>query len=83
MESRFDQQRRWLAEMERLGPRLVRARLRGAKPVTSQAPYPETQFVEAWLRRKRRRGPLQFFALVMLVIAITAAWFLIETWLTG
>jgi hypothetical protein len=35
-ESRFEQERRWLIEMEQLGPEAVRMLHRHGKPVTSQ-----------------------------------------------
>ena len=81
MESRFDQERRWLTEMERLGPEAVRTLLRDRKPITAQEPYPEDHFVEAWLRRKARRVHLQVVALILLILIITAiaAWFAIRT----
>jgi hypothetical protein len=80
-ESRFDQERRWLTDMERLGPRGVRARLRDGKPVTDQAPYAELPFVEEWLSRKdhdaRHRLTLYCALLVLISVAIimTASWF--------
>jgi hypothetical protein len=86
MESPFDQERRWLAELERLGPKIVRARQRAGKPVTDQAPYPDASFVQAWLRRKdretRRRIAL-YCTLLVLIAAVTviSAWRAIKPWL--
>jgi hypothetical protein len=80
-QNRFDQERRWLTEMERLGPRVVRAWLKDGKPVTDHAPYAELQFVEKWLSRKHheslRRLTLYCALLVVISVAIiiTSSWF--------
>jgi hypothetical protein len=86
MESRIDQERRWLAELERLGPKIVRARQRARKPVTDQAPYPDASFVQAWLRRKdretRRRHALYCTLLVLFAtVTVISAWREIKSWL--
>jgi hypothetical protein len=76
-ESRFDQERRWLAEMEQLGPEAVRMLHRQGKPVTSQPPRPETEFVEAWLGRDDRRRVRLRLGLFLLIVAVV----LIAVWL--
>ena len=76
-ESRFDQERRWLTEMEQLGPEAVRVLHRNGKPVTSQPPHPEPDFVKAWLgRHDRHRVPLRL-GLFLLIAAVV----LIVVWL--
>ena len=72
MESRFDQERRWLAELDQLGPTAVRALLRNRKPVMSQPPSPEVAFIEAWLRRHDRRVRLRRLRLLLPILAVLA-----------
>jgi hypothetical protein len=72
-ESRFDQERRWLTEMEQLGPDAVRAMHGHGKPVTSKPPHPDADFVEGWLRRHGRRRVhlhLGLFLLILVVVLI-------------
>ena len=75
-ESRFDLERRWLTEMEQLGPDEVRALHRLGKPVTRQAPYPDADFIESWLRRHGRRRVRLRLGLLLLLLAVVliAAW---------
>jgi hypothetical protein len=75
-ESRFDQERRWLTEMEQLGPEAVRMLHRHRKPVTRQPPHPEADFVEAWLGRHDRRRVRLRLALFLLIapVVLIAVW---------
>jgi hypothetical protein len=75
-ESRFDQERRWLTEMEQLGPEAVRTLHRHRKPVTSQPPHPGADFVEGWLVRHDRRRVWLRLGLSLLILVV-----LIGTWL--
>ena len=80
-ESRFNNKARWLTEMERLGPRAVRARLRDGRPVTDQLPYPDVRIVEGWLNKKdrdasrRRAHYCASLVLISIVIIVAASWF--------
>jgi hypothetical protein len=76
-ESRFDQERRWLTEMEQLGPETVRMLHRHGKPLTSQPPHPEADFVEGWLRRHGRPHVRLRLGLFLLIAAIV----LVAVWL--
>jgi hypothetical protein len=69
-ESRFDQERRWLTEIEQLGPGAVRALYRHGKPVTSQPPHPDADFVDGWLRRHDRRRVRLHLGLFLLILAV-------------
>jgi hypothetical protein len=53
MMSQADAERRWRDEMDRLGIHLVRERFADRRPVIDIAPYPETAFIEKWLREKQ------------------------------
>jgi hypothetical protein len=76
-ESRFDQERRWLTEMEQLGPEAVRMLQRHGKPVTRQPPHPEPDFVKAWLGRHDRRRLRVRLGLFLVIAAVV----LIAVWL--
>jgi hypothetical protein len=78
-ESRFDRERRWITEMEQLGPDDVRALHRLGKPLTSQPPHPDADFVEGWLRRNSRRRVRLHLGLFLLLLAVVliAAWLVI------
>jgi hypothetical protein len=51
---RKSEERRWLGEMERLGYPIVAARFANRMAVIDMMPYPEADFVQAWLRKKER-----------------------------
>jgi hypothetical protein len=72
MESRFDQERRWHTEMQQLGPDTVRALHRQGKPVTSQPPYPDADFVEDWLRRHGRHRLRFHLGLFLAILAVVS-----------
>jgi hypothetical protein len=80
MESRVEQERRWLGEMERLGPDVVRARLRDQKPLTVEPPCPDATFVEVWLNKKERCIRVRLIAIMILGIAIIALWLASKAW---
>ncbi len=68
-ESRFDQERRWHTEMAQLGLSAVRALHRQGKPVTSQPPHPDADFVESWLGRQDRRRVRRHLVVFLLIAA--------------
>jgi hypothetical protein len=51
---------------------------RRGKPVTSRAPYPEADFVEAWLgRHDRRRVRLRLGLFLLIVVVVLIALWLV------
>ena len=83
-------ERYWLAEMERLGAELVHARHADRRPVTDQPPYPETHFVEAWLKKKAHAAKVRAawlyaiplaVSIIAAVAACIAAWPVLKEWL--
>lgn len=83
---RESEERRWLGEMERLGYATVAARFANRMAVIDRTPYPEDEFVRAWLREKeaatdRRVARQVAIAVITMIAACIAAWPVIKEWI--
>jgi hypothetical protein len=83
---RKSEERRWLGEMERLGYPIVAARFANRMAVIDMMPYPEADFVQAWLRKKERAANRRLawqglIAVVTMIAACIAAWPIAKGWI--
>ena len=83
---RQGEEHRWLGEMERLGYPIVAARFANRVAVIDMMPYPEPDFVQAWLHRKeraanRRLAWLVSIATITMIAACVAAWPVVKQWI--
>jgi hypothetical protein len=72
--------------MERLGPAIVAARFASRMAVIDRTPYPEEEFVRAWLRKQERAANFRsagqvFIAVITMFAACFAAWPVIRDWI--
>jgi hypothetical protein len=83
---RESEEHRWLGEMERLGPTIVAARFANRMAVIDRTPYPEEDFVRAWLHKKERTAKLRLagqvlIAAITMIAACIAAGPVIKEWI--
>jgi hypothetical protein len=56
---RAAQEKQWLEAMEKLGPEIVHFRFTNRMPVIDNTPYPESAFVQSWLKVKNEEKEAQ------------------------
>jgi hypothetical protein len=82
---RKEYETKWLADMERIGPTIIQTRLANRMAITDVGPYPDADFVRAWLHKKERaakRGVIIniFVAVITMIAACIAAWPILRSW---
>jgi hypothetical protein len=91
---REGEERRWLGEMEHLGYAIIAARFASRMAVTDRPPYPEADFVRAWLREQERAALREkeraanrrlawqtSIAVITMIAACVAAWPVVKDWI--
>jgi hypothetical protein len=82
--TRVAQEKRWRAEMEKLGRDVVSQRFTNRQAIIDLMPYPEADFVRKWLDEQERKAKFwpTFVTLLTVLLAGIAAWPVIQGWIT-